>query len=163
VARCLFACSRFHQLRHFCGASISIRLPEHTPSSTQDCNRWKTLLLDDYFVFLFPEHIFPKERKDLNWGNITYLQDSNVTINFYGRSLSGFGNPIALQFGNWAFQYPPIRNVWKDAIPPDTDVSPHAWFSKSHLDMGGRESEWLNRELWRKKPKLVVFGYIHAG
>ncbi|KAH8784018.1 hypothetical protein BGZ57DRAFT_884425 [Hyaloscypha finlandica] len=26
------------------------------------------------------------------------------------------------QFGNWAFQHPPIRDVWMGVVPEETDV-----------------------------------------
>jgi hypothetical protein len=36
---------------------------------------------------------------------------------------------------------------------------------KGHLDVyeTSKGCEWLTRELWKKKPRLVIFGHIHAG
>ena len=59
------------------------------------------------------------------------------------------------------FQYPPIRNVWKDRIPNGTDIVLTHGPPKGHLDLGGKGCEWLLHELWRIKPRVVVFGHIH--
>ena len=37
----------------------------------------------------------------------------------------------------------------------------HAWSAAGHLDAAGKGTEWLTRELWRARPRLVVFGHIH--
>ena len=126
------------------------------------------LLLDDEFVSSFPERIFPKageERIDLEWGSVTYLNNNKTTLTVRGREVAVFGSPMTPRSGNWAFQYPPIRDVWKDAIPARTDIFLTHGPPKGHLDndMGSKGCEWLNRELWRTRPSLVVFGHIHAG
>jgi hypothetical protein len=102
-------------------------------------------------------------RVDLNWGNIVYLNDSNVTLTVHGRKITIFGSPLTPQFGTWAFQHPPIRDVWIDKVPIGTDILLTHGPPQGHLDMRGKGCSWLNKELWRKKPRLVIFGHIHQG
>ncbi|OBT43776.1 hypothetical protein VE00_06255 [Pseudogymnoascus sp. WSF 3629] len=125
------------------------------------------LLLDPVFVDGFPERIFERpgsSRSDLRWGSIIYPQDSSVELQFHnGRKLKVYGAPSTQQFGNWAFQYPPIRDVWTGVVPPDTDILlPHGP-PKWHLDANALGNEYLLKELRRTKLPLVVFGHIHAG
>jgi hypothetical protein len=125
------------------------------------------LLLDSVFVDRFPERIFERpgaSRSDLKWGNIIYLQDSSVSLTFgNGRKLKIYGSPNTQQFGNWAFQYPPIRDVWTGVVPLAADVllmhGPPRW----HLDANALGDDFLLQELRRVNVKLVVFGRIHAG
>ena len=82
-----------------------------------------------------------------------------------------YGSPWTLQFGNWAFQYPQVRDVFNGAIPSDTDILLTHGPPKLHLDSepGGqylaKGSRHLLQEIWRVRGslKLVVFGHIHAG
>jgi predicted phosphohydrolase len=125
-------------------------------------------LLDQQFVESFPERIFVEEgysRTNLAWGSIIYLENSSTTVTVRGRQVNIFGCPLTPKSGNWAFQYPTIQNVWKDFIPIDTDILLTHGPPKGHLDVyeTSKGCEWLMRELWNKKPRLVVFGHIHAG
>jgi predicted phosphodiesterase len=124
------------------------------------------LLLDPEFVDHFPERITEHEgaaRADLDWGEVILLNNTSVTLTVHGRSITIFGSPSTPQFGNWAFQYPPIRDVWSGTIPQETDVLLTHGPPKGHLDQQGKGCGWLGRELWRTKPRLVVFGHIHEG
>ncbi|KFY19864.1 hypothetical protein V491_04157 [Pseudogymnoascus sp. VKM F-3775] len=125
------------------------------------------LLLDPVFVDRFPERIFERpgsRRSDLRWGNVIYLQDNFVDLHFdNGRKLKIYGAPSTQQFGNWAFQYPPIRDVWTGVVPPDTDILLTHGPPKWHLDANELGNEYLLKELQRTKPPLIVFGHIHAG
>lgn len=125
------------------------------------------LLLDPVFVDGFPERIFERpgsSRSDLRWGSIIYPQDSSVELQFHnGRKLKVYGAPSTQQFGNWAFQYPPIRDVWTGVVPPDTDILLTHGPPKWHLDANALDNEYLLKELRRTKLPLVVFGHIHAG
>jgi calcineurin-like phosphoesterase family protein len=125
-------------------------------------------LLDQKLVESFPKHISVKEgysRANLDWGLIIYLENSSTTVTVRGRKVKIFGCPLTPKSGNWAFQYPPMQNIWKDLIPDDTDVLLTHGPPKGHLDVYemSRGCEWLTRELWNKKPRLVVFSHIHAG
>ena len=128
------------------------------------------LILDSVFTDRFPERIYPspgKERSDLKWGSIIYLQNSSTSLAFpNGRKLNIFGSPNTPQYGNWAFQHPPIRDVWANVIPSDTDILLTHGPPKCHLDLeDAKGDEHLLREIWRarKSLKLAVFGHIHAG
>lgn len=125
------------------------------------------LLLDPEFVSRFPERIIEEigtSRSDLDWGDIIYLNNSSTTLNFLGqRRLKIYGSPLTEQFGTWAFQYPPIRNVWNEVIPADTDILLTHGPPLGHLDRDGLGSRFLLKDLCRVKPRLVVFGHIHAG
>jgi Icc-related predicted phosphoesterase len=123
-------------------------------------------LLDDDFINSHPYRVELGDidrRHELNWGSITYLNGNSTTITVRKRSLTLFGSPLTPQCGTFAFQYPPIRDVWKDRIPDGTDIVLTHGPPKGHLGLGGKGCEWLLRELWRVKPRVVVFGYIHQG
>lgn len=124
------------------------------------------LLLDPEYVDKFPERNLEREgsaRKDLDWGDIKYLDNKSLQISISGRAINIYGNPQMPYCGNWAFQYPPIRNVWKDIVPAETDILLTHTPPKGHLDSDGKGCEWLLREIWQKKPRLVAFGHIHRG
>ncbi|KAL8769047.1 MAG: hypothetical protein Q9209_004833 [Squamulea sp. 1 TL-2023] len=126
------------------------------------------LLLDDNFDQ--PGRLvreFGKERKDLSWGSIIYLQNESTTLAFpSGRQLKLYGSPWTSQCGPWAFQYPPIRDVFSGTIPPGTDILITHGPPQHHLDMGdARGCPHLAKEIWRYRDslQLVVFGHIHEG
>lgn len=80
-----------------------------------------------------------------------------------GRCLRVYGSPWTEQFGNWAFQYPPICSVWHESIPPDADIVLTHGPPRGFLDQDGKGCPQLTREVWRAKPRPVVFGNIHEG
>ncbi|KAB8356501.1 hypothetical protein FH972_024084 [Carpinus fangiana] len=110
-----------------------------------------------------------KRRKDLQWGSIMYLEDSFVTLQFpqHKRSIKIFGSPMTPQYGNWAFQHLPIRDVWRDKIPHDTDILVTHGPPKAHLDSSElgitAGCPHLLRALHYARPRIHVFGHIHAG
>lgn len=62
-----------------------------------------------------------------------------------------------------AFQYTRHQDGWTETIPRGIDVlithTPPRW----HLDQpAGLGCEWLLKEIWSVRPKLHVFGHIHA-
>ena len=124
------------------------------------------LLLDSVFTDSFPERIYEKSgscRSDLKWGNVIYLEKGSIKLDFAnGRSLSIYGSPLTPQFGNWAFQHPPIRDVWTNVIPKGIDILLTHGPPKCHLDLGGKGDPYLTKELYRTRPSLVVFGHLHA-
>ena len=68
-----------------------------------------------------------------------------------------------MQLSNWAFQYPPIRDVWTKTVPRDTNIllthDPPKW----HFDANSPGNHYLSKDIRRVKPSLVCFGHIHGG
>lgn len=124
-------------------------------------------LLDPAYVARFPERLHEgpgTSRSDLEWGDIIYLCNTSVKLTLDSeRTISVFGSPWTPQFGTFAFQYPPIREVWANAIPDDTDIVLTHGPPFGHLDLEGKGCRQLLDEVRRVRPKLVVFGHIHAG
>lgn len=139
------------------------------------------LLLDQGFLDRFPERIMERpgaSREDLRWGDLIYLNDNSTVLNFFcdekgahkqnngyvgGRQIKIYGSPWTHQFGNWAFQVPLIRDVWTGTVPKDTDILLMHGPPKYYLDANNLGNIYLNNELCRVKPRLTVFGHIHAG
>lgn len=106
----------------------------------------------------------------MNWGSLIYLQNDSTSLTFpNSRQLKIYGSPWTSQFGTWAFQYPPIRDVFAGTIPPGTDIFLTHGPPKYHLDVvdpkGPQGCPHLAKEVWRSHDalKLVVFGHIHQG
>lgn len=112
------------------------------------------------------------QRDDINgtldWKGIRYLQHSGTSLYLarQRRTLRVFGAPQIPACGGpeFAFQYPRGQDAWSDTIPLDLDIlithTPPRW----HLDLpAGLGCEWLLKEVWRVKPKIHVFGHVHAG
>jgi hypothetical protein len=100
---------------------------------------------------------------NLNWGSITYLENSSTTIHVHGRPLKVYGAPQTPKYGNWPFQYSPSLNIFKHSIPLDTDVLVTHGPSRGHLDAESPASgcPHLLREVTHVRPRLHVFGHIH--
>ncbi|KAK0615086.1 Metallo-dependent phosphatase-like protein [Bombardia bombarda] len=117
------------------------------------------------------------ERERLDWGGIIYLEGRGTTVqvrcgNGEMREVKVYGSPRSVRNGNWAFQYPRGDDGWGSAggqrgdngeIPEDVDILITHGPPKAHLDLMGLGCEHLLREVWRVKPKLHVFGHVHAG
>ena len=125
------------------------------------------LLLDPDFLLAHPERDHSctgQTASELDWGDLLYIQDESRTLEFAnGRALKIYGSPYTPYFGLWAFQYPPIRNIWRCRIPIDTDIIVTHGPPKGHLDEGGMGCRHLLKEVQRVRPSLVVFGHIHRG
>lgn len=125
------------------------------------------LLLDDHFLNRHPERRDSKgrTRHDLDFGSVTYLQDECVTLSFARekRSLSIYGSPWTPRYGTSAFQYPRDDDVWSNRVPASVDIlithGPPAGFNNIKPSAG---CSYLRQEVARVKPKLMVFGHIHA-
>lgn len=108
------------------------------------------------------------EGASLNWGNIHYLQHSGTTLTFpshRNRKLRIHGAPQIPACGGpeFAFQYPRGQDAWRDTIPSGVDILVTHTPPKHHMDLYGLGCEHLLSELWRVKPRLHIFGHVHAG
>jgi hypothetical protein len=104
------------------------------------------------------------ERDALKWGSLIYLQDSSTSLTFPGgRSLKVYGSPWTRKHGNWAFQYPRGEDRWSNTIPDDIDVLVTHSPPRFYLDLDGFGDGNLLNELWRVRPRVHIFGHIHAG
>lgn len=124
------------------------------------------LILDQEFVKAFPDRELDKFGKafaDLRWGNIIYLRHQLVKVRVRDGCLNIFGSPWTPRCGNFAFQYEAGDNIWKDNLPDDVDILLTHGPPLFHLDSGGKGCPHLLDELWRIRPRLVVYGHIHHG
>lgn len=103
----------------------------------------------------------------LDWRNIHYLQHDSVTLTLKDHKITVYGAPQIPACGgsNFAFQYPRGQDAWSDTIPPNVDILVTHTPPKYHLDLFSPSlgCEWLLKETWRVRPRLHIFGHIHAG
>ena len=139
------------------------------------------VLLDEEFLQKYPERRYgqTKTRLDLNWGSVHYLQDSSVTLDFTfdedpnqggsrcqrKRQLTIYGSPWTPQYTISAFQYSPDEDIWTGKIPLNSDIVVTHGPPRMHLDVPGFRHAgcpYLAREIFRVRPRLFLFGHIHA-
>ncbi len=105
----------------------------------------------------------------IRWGTIEYLQHSSAVLTFPykgNRCLTFYGAPQVPQCGGteFAFQYERNTDAWSGTIPRETDVLITHTPPRHHLDLpAGVGCEFLLKEVWKVRPKLHVFGHVHAG
>ena len=141
--------------------------------------------LDEAFLDKYPRWKRGEARTlhDLDWGSVRYLQDATLELDLRTDCSSGeskhrtadktetrrklliYGSPKTPRHGVSAFQYPREQDVWNNSIPHDVDIVVAHGPPRLHLD--ARDSyragcPFLAREVARVRPKLVVFGHIHA-
>ncbi|KAK5744617.1 hypothetical protein LTR17_002012 [Elasticomyces elasticus] len=105
-----------------------------------------------------------KARDSLRWGSVIYLNNSCTMLKFRGgRTLKVYGNPWTRRHGNWAFQYAPGEDVFSNRIPEDTDIVITHSPPRFHLDIAAWGDDFLLRDIWRVRPRLHIFGHLHAG
>ncbi|CAK1365659.1 unnamed protein product [Cercospora beticola] len=105
----------------------------------------------------------PEARQALQWGSLIYLEHSSRTVDVRGRKVSIFGHPSTRKHGNWAFQYDKGADVFRHHVPMAVDILVTHSPPQFHLDVAGWGEGFLLQEIQRVKPKLHVFGHIHAG
>ena len=130
----------------------------------------KIVIAGNHDSYFDPRSRLPHDRdKTINWGSVHYLQHSSLTLDFPehgGRTLAFYGAPQIPACGGpeFAFQYPRGEDAWSDTIPMETDVLITHTPPKYHLDLpDALGCEWLLKELWRVRPRVHVFGHVHAG
>ncbi|KAM6503115.1 metallophosphoesterase domain containing protein [Amanita muscaria] len=104
--------------------------------------------------------------------SLTYLENSSIELTISGRKLRIYGSPCTPKHGSWPFQYPRVHptalphpethEIWSN-IPPLTDILITHGPPLAHLDADRHGCYALLFALWRVRPKLHVFGHIHAG
>ncbi|KAK2590633.1 hypothetical protein QQS21_011679 [Conoideocrella luteorostrata] len=147
------------------------------------------VLLDDVFLENYPERRYGqrKTKHDLDWGSVIYLQDSFITLEIPAsqqkqerhmekvvevqprRSITIFGSPWTPRYGISAFQYHPNNSQhWEDTFA-SLDRKPHIVVTHGppHLHLDRRDFHragcpYLAEEIYRIRPRLSVFGHIHA-
>ena len=107
--------------------------------------------------------------QSIQWGSVRYLQQSSIVLDFprqNSRRLYFYGAPQIPECGgaDFAFQYPRNKDVWYRTIPLETDVLITHTPPRNYLDLPtGLGCEFLLREVWRVRPRVHVFGHVHAG
>lgn len=147
-------------------------------SEIQDAVDWIHSLPYDHKIVIAGNHdsfFDPRSRseedkdKSINWGSVSYLQHSSLTLKFpkrASRSLNFYGAPQIPKCGgsNFAFQYVRHEDAWSGTIPKETDVLITHTPPKYHLDLPqGLGCTYLLKEVWRVRPRIHVFGHVHAG
>ncbi|RXW16354.1 hypothetical protein EST38_g9499 [Candolleomyces aberdarensis] len=105
---------------------------------------------------------------------LTYLQDTSTSIDIRGRTLRVYGSPHTPKHGSWQFQYPRVESqsydsnseseaaeIWSQ-IPPATDILVTHGPPFGHLSFKSGCYALL-MAVWHVRPRLHVFGHIHAG
>ncbi|CAI7603241.1 unnamed protein product [Penicillium glandicola] len=90
------------------------------------------------------------ERAQLDWGEIIYLENEEITVCANGRQLRVYGSPLTPRNGT-------------DPVPDGADVLITHGPPCGHLDSVNLGCTQLLRELWRVRPRLHLFGHTHAG
>lgn len=109
------------------------------------------------------------EGKRIKWRDVKYLQHSSTKLSFPSRGnreLSFYGAPQIPQCGgeDFAFQYRRNDDAWSGTIPPETEVLVTHTPPQHHLDLpAGLGCDFLLKEIWRVRPKVHIFGHVHAG
>ena len=109
------------------------------------------------FIWEKAPHFVPK----LPW---TYLQDNSCEF----KEWKIYGSPWQLRFYDWAFNLdePELERKWQ-FIPENTDILLLHGPPKGYGDHVKRDenvgSPSLIKRIQEVKPKLVVYGHIHAG
>lgn len=107
--------------------------------------------------------------QSIRWGTVRYLQNSSTLLEFSqhsGRRLLFYGSPKIPECGgmDFAFQYPKEKDVWSGTIPLETDVLITHTPPRHYLDLpAGIGCDYLRREVWKVRPRVHVFGHVHAG
>ncbi|KAL8656247.1 MAG: hypothetical protein Q9210_000397 [Variospora velana] len=132
-------------------------------------HRYKIMIAGNHDGFFDPQS---RQHSDIHtaidYKGIHYLQHATVTISFPGvqaRRLTFYGAPQIPACGgdDFAFQYPREQDAWSGTIPRAIDVLITHTPPRHHLDLPqGMGCEFLLEEMWKVRPKVHVFGHVHA-
>lgn len=149
-----------------------------TVAEIQDQIDWLSALPYEHKIAIAGNHdsyCDPRSRrkeddgKRIHWQGVHYLQHSSIKLSFPSqgnRELSFYGAPQIPQCGgvDFAFQYRRSDDAWSGTIPVETDVLMTHTPPRHHLDLpAGLGCGYLLKEVWRVRPKIHVFGHVHAG
>ncbi|MCJ1370957.1 hypothetical protein MMC20_002171 [Loxospora ochrophaea] len=107
--------------------------------------------------------------KSLDWKDIHYLQHGGIALTFpehNDRRIAFWGGPQIPECGGpeFAFQYQRHEDAWSGTVPRETDVLITHTPPRHHLDLpSGLGCAHLLKEVWRVRPRVHVFGHVHAG
>ncbi|KAJ3496978.1 hypothetical protein NLG97_g2254 [Lecanicillium saksenae] len=130
------------------------------------------VLFDDVFLQKYPERRYgqTKTKDDLIWGDIIYLQDESVTLEFPSPERNDDGTGTAEQSSRsiTILYHPNNFEHWETILgslskQPDVIVThgpPRHHLDKRDFHRAG--CPHLAREIRRIRPRLCVFGHIHA-
>ena len=148
-----------------------------TVTEIQEQIDWLSSLPYDHKIVIAGNHdsyLDPRSRpredegRRLEWKDVTYLQHSTLKLFFSkqgNRELRFYGAPQIPQCGgkDFAFQYHRNDDAWTGTIPLETDVLITHTPPRYHLDLpAGLGCDYLLKEAWRVKPRVHVFGHVHA-
>ncbi|OAQ96718.1 hypothetical protein LLEC1_06356 [Akanthomyces lecanii] len=143
------------------------------------------VLFDESFLQKYPGRCYGQKqtKDDLFWGDVIYLQDEMVTLEFSARehesgtqdeqsssrNLTVFGSPWTPKYGISAFQYHPNNHQHWETILGSLAQRPDIMVThgppRHHLDRRDFHQAGcphLAQEVRRIRPRLCVFGHIHA-
>lgn len=138
------------------------------PSEVKDFLDWFARQPHPHKIFIAGNHDFLFERNpqlalSMIPSNVTYLQDSGITIG----KLNIWGSPVTPWFHNWAFNRrrgEDILRHWQ-LIPPDTNFlithGPPYGFLDQVISDDHAGCVDLQRTVLTLKPLVHVFGHIH--
>jgi predicted phosphohydrolase len=148
-----------------------------TVSEIQAQIDWLSCQSYQHIVFIAGNHdsyFDPRSRvasdrsRTLDYKNVRYLQHADAMLEFPncgGRKLKLYGAPQIPACGGdeMAFQYQREEDAWTGTVPENLDIlithTPPRW----HLDNGGVGCDFLRNEVRRVRPKVHIFGHVHAG
>ncbi|KAI4159413.1 MAG: hypothetical protein L6R39_000391 [Caloplaca ligustica] len=133
-------------------------------------HRYKVIVAGNHDSFFDPRSRHESDHdRAIDFKGIRYLQHSSVTLDFPGvknRRLTFHGAPQIPACGgdDFAFQYSRHQDPWSGTIPHSTNVLVTHTPPRHHLDLPhGMGCKYLLKEVWAVKPKVHVFGHVHAG
>ena len=152
-----------------------------SPNELRDAFDWLSSHPHPVKIFVAGNHdaslADPETRQHIlsMYPSLIYLENSSTEVTVRGHALRIYGSPYTPKYGSWQFQYPPVSprsysrdqvghqatEIWS-SIPPLTDIIVTHGPPFSHLDLSRTGCYALLTAIWRVRPRLHVFGHIHA-
>ncbi|RYD46400.1 MAG: metallophosphoesterase [Verrucomicrobiaceae bacterium] len=137
---------------------------QEQPSVLDDADQWFEETGVDQVVCIGGNHDFPLHNDEFHFSHAIYLRDRLAEV----AGLSIYGSPWCPDLSNFAFYATEDELIerWK-AIPSGIDVlvthtPPHGILDMPSSGLTHLGCPHLRRELKRIKPRLHVFGHVHA-